>query len=557
VEVDVCADLDVDLKAKVGNEDESCTLTLSLDGSVDDFHGAVEAAVCADLALSLGVSADQVVVLSVEAGSIILTVQVKGISEDDIAAATDQLAGQSLGGFTALEAKAAPDPSNPRGREKGKKAWSKAKQELLSPRQRRALDNLDRAAKPRERSPSSLRVWKDDHDQRIYEAGNGEAFLPLLSPKSKKPDVEKKADPPSGAHEVESEPDAFDAELEARRKEREKRAQERATLQKEAEDKAARRKKAVSDFQNKATDKAAKSAAAKAANPSADPVRKAAAKPAGSAKPPAKPQGGGFDGAVRKGDSSPGRSPGSRSGSPSRHVPEEHQSKLYKVRQNGDDDPRIETRRPLRNKIMEASKMNQAMVCKEVVAKGPQWKAQPSEGAAKSFMRNDNPSGGVLGIMGRGTVAGSPDDIAAVLYDPDYEWDEAQNCEVLEQLGDEEDVSLRWIGQAVGDMDVDYFVVSSAVPVDGSEDEWFVGSMSVKHPAALKDDEFTRAEMLMNGWYIKLLKSKSSESSTPCCTVTYVSVIKFEDGIPAKVQRWAGGEGARAIEKLNDMLEKL
>ena len=100
----------------------------------------------------------------------------------------------------------------------------------------------------------------------------------------------------------------------------------------------------------------------------------------------------------------------------------------------------------------------------------------------------------------------------------------------------------------------DFVVAFSAtpVPMDGvlpgsADEEWIVGSVSVRHPGFPERRGWIRGEIVMNGWHVKPLPAKDGVVS---CGVTVVSITSLGGEIASAVLSMAEKEGATLIKAL-------
>jgi len=197
--------------------------------------------------------------------------------------------------------------------------------------------------------------------------------------------------------------------------------------------------------------------------------------------------------------------------------------------------------RELDASIIETMRQNQHNVLEAVAQTkgGPDWKKSGKVGQSDAFVRNDSGTGGIIGVMGRGRVVASRDEIIHALreVDPAKKVVERQTVEEMgmiqgevEECSNEADgvegvprhVGLAWVGLAcpiITDRDFCVAQLASPVPSDlpAEHKEWVVGNVSVEHPAVDIRKKYVRGELMLSGWHIKPLPDK-----VPCCTLACV-----------------------------------
>jgi len=194
--------------------------------------------------------------------------------------------------------------------------------------------------------------------------------------------------------------------------------------------------------------------------------------------------------------------------------------------------------------VSELVKQNHSALIQEMrdFAITPQqnWEEQPKVRGNRTFMHKQNGSDGLLGIMGRGRVMASREEIVRVIYnmtkaavsiEPFVDLKVLEIIRPNQKTGCPETIACRMELDAPK-IQCDFCVAISASKVDGpsvpkAEEEWVLGITSIEHESGTPHGSLTRAKMLLGGWHIKPLRGKSSAAS---CGVTAVRLIKLKDG---------------------------
>jgi len=194
---------------------------------------------------------------------------------------------------------------------------------------------------------------------------------------------------------------------------------------------------------------------------------------------------------------------------------------------------------------------------------GTEWKSSGKVKGAECLTHCQTGVGGVVGVMGRGRIMASRDDVLSILTDPNNKVIERQKMEVvaaIPMVGEVEDIRVCWVSLQVPLITNRDFCVAtwaSAVPGTGSNpdnQEWIAGSVSVYHPIVEAhhppSKKHVRGELLTSGWHIKPIPGE-----TLSCGVTFMSMTKMNGKIPSALLKMGAKEGGGFINSLKKIVE--
>jgi len=226
---------------------------------------------------------------------------------------------------------------------------------------------------------------------------------------------------------------------------------------------------------------------------------------------------------------------------------------------------------PVTQAVLDKVLDNHVAVVEAAATKGnaPGWKKTGKVGGNDCYMRTDL-GPGMVGVMGRGRVKATRDEILRAVADADSNIIERQTVELQDTIqvapGDTvsnvpEGIRLSWVGLQVPMItNRDFSVASSAKADEASSSDpaardWVVGSVSVDVPSVIPTEarkKYLRGDLLMSGWHVKPLPNTKGEES---CGVTFVSVTKMNGTIPSALLKMGCKEGGDLVGKLKKYVE--